>query len=71
MSEDHEERRDEIWMIERGIVLINIEERRNQIESCGLMLDQLLDVHASNLMKRVFEWCLRGFENIFNKIKQK
>ena len=38
-EEDHEEGWEEVCSIERGNVLINIKERRNQIESCGLMLD--------------------------------
>ena len=55
MSEDDEEGRDEVRCIERGNILINIEERRNQIESCELMLDQSLVVHASNSSKSLFD----------------
>ena len=71
VSEDHEEWRKEVWMNERGNVLINKEERRNQMESCGLMLDHLLVVRASNLSKSLVEWVLKCFESIFNEIEEK
>ena len=61
VSEDHEEGREELWSIKKGDMLINIPERRNQIESCGLMLHHSLVVHASNSLKSFFEWVLWCF----------
>ena len=65
VSEDHEEGKEEVCSIERGNVLVNTEERRNQIESCGLMLYHSLVVHASNSSKSLFECVLRCFETNF------
>ena len=62
VTDNHEEGREEVWSIERGDVLINKEERRNQRESCGLMLDHSLVVHASYSSKSLFECVLWCFE---------